>query len=117
MAPMIYQHEDIGTAVLNSKIFVCGSSRFNPMVVEVYDPSLNQWSLIPPMNRIRQSAKLTANDGRLFAIDIRQNIIEMYHQFLNRWSFLPPIPNHKPILGVGIIPFSSQLLENIKNRP
>ena len=116
MPPMINQYnEDIGTAVLNGKIYICGSSQLSPMTVEVFDPLLNQWSLIPRMNRISQSAKLLSNDGRLFAIGTRENITEMYNPISNQWIELPRSPNNEAVWGVGTIPFSHQLLANIKN--
>ena len=115
---MIKRHSKIEATVLNEKIYVCGRNVFGPILVEVYDPSLNQWSLLAPMNRITESAKLAPYNGKLFAIGRRFHVIhfpdniedfyptEIYDPVLNQWSDGPLKPHNEEIYSMGMIPFS-----------
>ena len=113
------RHCEIGAAVLNEKIYVCGSHLSGPILVEVYDPLLNKWSSLAKMNRITESATLAPYNGKLFAIgrrliysnhrtkveDVR--VTEIYDPDLNRWSDGPIKPfNKKEVQGMGIIPYT-----------
>ena len=115
---MITCHSEIGSAVVNEKIYVCGKDfDTNTLSVEVFDPSLNQWSSIAPMNRITEYAKLTACNGRLLAVGRRfyrnsSNHVENYYAteiydpYFNQWRDGISKPHYGPVKAMGIFPFS-----------
>ena len=117
---MTRNHGEIGSAVVNEKIYVCGGKDFHTKTLsgEVFDPSLNQWSSIAPMNRITEPVKLAAYNGRLFAIGRRliysndrtivedSYLTEIYDPDLTQWSDGPMKPCYEKVGAMGMIPFS-----------
>jgi kelch-like protein 18 len=67
--------------------------------VEVYDPNLDSWKQISPMNVKRSRVALTSNMGKLYAIggyDGESNLstVEVYDPKNDSWSFVSSMLYH-----------------------
>lgn len=77
--------------------------------VEAYDPNLDEWKTIAPMNVKRSRVALTANMGKLFAIggyDGESNLstVEVYDPAHDTWTFVSPMKWHGGGVGAAVLP-------------
>lgn len=101
----------LGVASLNGKLYVAGGYDGNVFLksVECFDPALNRWSYVAPMNVKRSRVALVANCGKLYAIggyDGTSNLssIEVYDAELNSWTFAASMCAHEGGVGIGVVP-------------
>ena len=101
----------LGVASLNGKLYACGGYDGSVFLktVETYDPVINKWTLVAPMNVKRSRVALVANCGKLYAIGgydgfTNLNTVEVYDPEKNIWSFAPNMIAHEGGVGVGVIP-------------
>jgi len=78
---------------------------------EVYDPSVNEWTFISPMNRPRSGVQLVQFDNCLYAIGgnngiSRQTTLEKYEPKYKKWTLLAD-------MNIPRSNFSSAVLENL----
>ncbi len=77
--------------------------------VEAYDPVINKWTYVAPMNVKRSRVALVANCGKLFAIGgydgfTNLNTVEIYDPEKNVWVFAANMTAHEGGVGVGVVP-------------
>lgn len=87
--------------------FIAGQSFLRS--VEAYDPNLDEWKTIAPMNVKRSRVALTANMGKLFAIggyDGESNLstVEVYDPAHDTWTFVSPMKWHGGGVGAAVLP-------------
>ncbi len=78
---------------------------------EVYDPSVNEWTLISPMIRPRSGVQLVELNKYLYAIGgndgtSRQTSLERYEPKLKKWTLLSD-------MNTARSNFASAVLENL----
>lgn len=70
IAPMNCQRSDASATSLNGKIYCCGGFNGQECLnsCEVYDPEVNQWSLVPNMRSRRSGVSCIAYHGSVYVI-------------------------------------------------
>lgn len=106
----------LGVAALNGRLYAAGGYDGNVFLklVECYDPRMNTWTFVAPMNVKRSRVALVANCGRLYAIGgydgvSNLNSVEVFDPELNTWSFAAPMCAHEGGVGVGVVPLEPSL--------
>ncbi|XP_078272577.1 kelch-like protein 42 [Rhinoraja longicauda] len=86
-----------GSTVLNNYLFVVGGYRMTSQEISAahcYNPCLNQWNQISPMNQKRSNFKLLAVSGRLYAVGGQSFCnVECYNPEMDWWSFVASMPH------------------------
>jgi len=97
------RHDAFGAA-MNGKIYIAGGFQKTgdvSMVLdtcEVYNPSTNEWQLMPSLNVPRQSASMVCFKGALYVVgglkidDSRELSVEMFDSEANEWMTTCSIP-------------------------
>jgi hypothetical protein len=86
-----------GMAVLNGALYICGGS-FNESTTKMcckYEPWLDRWGEIQPMQEARERFPLVAFQNKLYALGgLQENepcaAVEMYNPLTNQWNMLLP---------------------------
>ena len=87
--------------MINGKFYVAGgfTSTGNTAALEVYTPSINGWTVLPPMPTPRRAAAGAVVNGRLYVIGGLGNgsstplrTVEAYNPATNTWRTLSPLP-------------------------
>jgi len=112
VAPMNEARHDAFGAAMNGKIYVAGGLQENgPFYTvlntcEVYNPSTDEWQLIPSLNVSRYSASMVCFEGALYVVGglkdktkSRELSMEMFDSEMNEWKKKSTIPlkdeNHR----------------------
>lgn len=101
----------LGVAALNGKLYVAGGYDGSVFLkqVECYDPHLDRWSFVAPLNVKRSRVALVTNCGKLYAIGgydgvTNLNSVEVYDVTDDSWSFTASMSAHEGGVGVGVVP-------------
>lgn len=54
--------------------------------VELYDPSIDEWTKIAPMNKARDTFGLIESNGFLYAIGGAAKAVEKFNPYKNVWT-------------------------------
>ena len=106
LAPMINARHNAFGAAMNGKIYVAGGIKkengFFPAVLstcEVYNPSTNEWQILPSLNKPRHSASMVCFKGALYVVGGSKSpskstelSVEMYDSDQNKWQVESAIP-------------------------
>ena len=105
LAPMIKARHNAFGAAMNGKIYVAGGMQENGFMhtvlstCEVYNPSTNEWQMIPSLNVPRHSASMVCFKGALYVVGGSKSSrkstelsMEMYDSGENKWQIESAIP-------------------------
>ena len=109
LAPMIEARHNAFGAAMNGKIYIAGGMQENGLMhtvistCEVYNPSANEWQMIPSLNKPRHSASMVCFKGALYVVGgskrsrkSRELSVEKYDSGENKWHIESAIPvSHK----------------------
>ncbi len=108
-SPMPTARNHAAAGMVNSKIYVIGgrvgngfiTRASNTDIVEVYDPTADQWgALLAPMPTPRSAVAWGVHRGKIYVVggEVRNHVlsatyrvVEAYDAASNRWSSLPPM--------------------------
>ncbi|XP_066290529.1 kelch-like protein 20 isoform X1 [Branchiostoma lanceolatum] len=105
----------LGVAELGGMLYAVGGSgsetsgRLNQYLntTERYDPNLNVWTSICPMNECRSYVSIAALDGCIYAISgyngLWPSTVERYDPRINRWMYASPVLTKRSNHGVTIL--------------
>ena len=93
---MNHKRQGAGVGIVNGLLYAVGGYD-GPIRqdVECYNPDLNQWTYVSPMNIARENASVVTHDGLLYAIggygtsDERLQSVEVFNPETNIWTVLP----------------------------
>ena len=98
--PMNSRRCYVAATKCGGKIYACGGARNGTNEIErldsaeVYNPQSNEWSVLPPMRRIRSDACAISYDGKVYIMggfdgtEILSSI-EIYDPNTNEWTYGP----------------------------
>ncbi|XP_068684090.1 kelch-like protein 3 [Montipora foliosa] len=105
LAPMIKARHNAFGAAMNGKIYVAGGMQENGHMYtvlstcEVYNPSTNEWQILPSLNVPRHSASMVCFKGALYVVGgsksshkSKELSVEMYDSGENKWQMESAIP-------------------------
>jgi N-acetylneuraminic acid mutarotase len=115
MAPLQEAREHNAAVALNGKIYALGGRWLNDLnSVEIYDPSIDQWTFGPAMEDARAGLGATVMDGKIFVaggelINTSKTLksVEVFDPATKTWSFLPSLP--APLHGVPLVAVEGML--------
>lgn len=84
---MNYARHSASVIVLNGYIYVAGGIDAGKMLtsVELYDPNIDEWTKMTPMNKARAAFGLIESNGFLYAMG-GTGTIEKFHPYKNVWT-------------------------------
>ena len=94
---MNHKRASAGVGIVNGLLYAVGGCGFDGSIrqdVECYNPDLNQWTYVSPMNIARDHASVVTHDGLLYAIggegtSGRLQSVEVFNPETNIWTVLP----------------------------
>ena len=109
VAPMNEARHDAFGAAMNGKIYVAGGKQWDENLLgervlascEVYDPSTDEWQVMPSLNVPRYSASMVCFKGALYVVGGLKSIgrskcgelsVEMFDSGVNEWHKKSNIP-------------------------
>ena len=106
VAPLNEARYDAFGAAMNGKIYVAGGKQelhvdnSDLASCEVYDPSTNEWQMMPSLNVPRYSASMVCFKGALYVVGGLKGLsqcgelsVEMFDSGVNQWHKKSTIPN------------------------
>src|SRR4030095_10263742 len=114
-APAHFQHGgSAAVGVINDKIYVAGGTG-GAMIgneLEVYDPAMNSWTILPSMNFPRNHTAGAVINGKLYVVGGRDSpnaatALEVYDPGTNAWAILAPMPTGRS--GIAAAAVNGQL--------
>ncbi|XP_044163324.1 kelch-like protein 12 [Acropora millepora] len=106
VAPLNEARYDAFGAAMNGKIYVAGGKQelhvdnSDLASCEVYDPSTNEWQVMPSLNVPRYSASMVCFKGALYVVGGMKSVsecgelsVEMFDSGVNEWHKKSAIPN------------------------
>ena len=114
-APMNESRAWFASAILKHKIYACGGYNYqngNLRSVEIYDPVLDVWGLLPSMTEVRMNAACVAFNNKIYVIggyaggQIHASV-EIFNPATNEWSFGPPL--QVPRYGAKAIVYTDKI--------
>ena len=99
VAPMNGARCDAFGTSMNGKIYVAGGKQRSLVLntCEMYDPTTNEWHMMPSLDLPRHSASMVCFEGSLFVIGgfnnhSRELSVEMFDSSANKWMRKSTIP-------------------------
>jgi len=113
-APMNERRCYVASATLMNKIYACGGYNAQERLrsVEIYDPVLDVWGLLPNMTEVRSDAAAVAFNNKIYVIggfdgDQIHTSVEIFNPATNEWSFGPSL--QVPRSGVKAIAYNDKI--------
>ena len=111
LALMIEPRQEVGVAVIGTRVFVAGGFRANGTTantLEIYDTAANAWSIAAPMPVAVNHPGAAALNGRLYVFGgalgsgASTDAVQEYDPARNEWGLKTPMPTARNAVVTGV---------------